>query len=131
MLIAARALQGVGGALLVPGSLSIIEASFAPGRPGRAIGTWTGLGGVATAIGPLVGGWLVTAVSWRLIFLLNLPLAVLVVAWPAAMCPTPGTPRPPAGIDWQRASLVVLGLPPPTYALIEGPSPGVIRRPSC
>ena len=82
VLIAARALQGVGGALLVPGSLAIIESSFSPDDRGRAIGMWSALGGVATAIGPLAGGWLVTAVSWRLIFVLNVPLAVAVVVAP-------------------------------------------------
>ncbi|MDQ1367279.1 MAG: hypothetical protein QOE57_3321, partial [Acidimicrobiaceae bacterium] len=79
MLIAARALQGIGGALLVPGSLALIEASFAVSDRGRAIGAWSGLGGITAAIGPFIGGWLVSAVSWRLIFLLNLPLAVVVL----------------------------------------------------
>ena len=69
MLIAARAFQGVGAALLTPGSLAIIEASFDYGSRGSAVGAWSGLGGVATAIGPLLGGWLVSSVSWRLIFL--------------------------------------------------------------
>ena len=80
MLIAARALQGVGAALLTPGSLAILQASFQPDDRGEAIGAWSGLGGVATAIGPFLGGWLVEAVSWRLIFVINLPLAVVVVA---------------------------------------------------
>src|SRR5680860_1264700 len=79
LLVAARVLQGVGGALLTPGSLAIIQASFAPDDRGRAIGSWSALGGVATAAGPFFGGWLVDAVSWRWIFLLNLPLAVVVV----------------------------------------------------
>src|SRR5262249_49939096 len=78
-LIAARALQGVGSALLMPGRPAIIEASFGPDAPGRAIGAWSGLGGVASAVGPFLGGWLVQAVSWRLIFAINLPLAALVV----------------------------------------------------
>src|SRR4029077_7891922 len=73
-LIGARLLQGVGGALLTPGSLAMIEASFKPGDRARAIGAWSGLGGVAAAIGPLLGGYLVGAVSWRAIFLINLPL---------------------------------------------------------
>jgi len=89
VLIAARLLQGAGGALLVPGSLALIEATFAPDDRGRAIGAWTGLGGVASAIGPLVGGWLVAAVSWRLIFVINLPVA-LVVLVAAATYPTRG-----------------------------------------
>src|SRR5437764_1512603 len=79
LLIGARALQGIGGALLTPGSLAIIEASFRPDDRSAAIGAWSGLGGVAVAIGPFLGGWLVDAVSWRLIFLINLPLAALVV----------------------------------------------------
>jgi MFS family permease len=78
-LIAARALQGVGGALLTPGSLAIIEASFRREDRGPAIGAWSGLGGVTAAIGPLLGGWLVQAASWRFIFLINLPLAAVVV----------------------------------------------------
>ena len=72
-LIAARALQGVGGALLTPGSLAIIQASFSSDDRSRAIGAWSGLGGVAAAIGPFLGGWLISAVSWRLIFFINLP----------------------------------------------------------
>ncbi len=79
LLIAARALQGIGGALLVPGSLAIIQASFHPQDRARAIGAWSGLGGVATAIGPFLGGWLIGSVSWRWIFLINAPLAVIVV----------------------------------------------------
>ncbi len=78
VLIAGRALQGVGGALLMPGSLAILQASFVPDDRARAIGAWSGLGGVATAIGPFAGGFLISAVSWRLIFLINLPLAVVV-----------------------------------------------------
>ena len=80
VLIAARALQGVGGALLTPGSLAILQASFAADDRSAAIGAWSGLGGVATAIGPFLGGWLIGAVSWRLVFFINLPLAVLVLA---------------------------------------------------
>ena len=74
--IAARALQGVGGALLVPGSLAIIAATFHPDDRGRAIGAWSGLAGVASSIGPFLGGWLIDAVRWRLVFLINVPLAV-------------------------------------------------------
>src|SRR5215210_2777737 len=74
MLIVARLLQGVGGALLTPGSLAMLEATFRPGDRARAIGAWSGLGGVAAALGPLLGGWLVEAVSWRAIFLINIPL---------------------------------------------------------
>ena len=79
MLIFARLLQGVGGALLTPGSLAMIESSFRPGDRARAIGAWSGLGGVAAALGPLLGGYLVDAVSWRAIFLINLPLGIFVI----------------------------------------------------
>src|SRR3954452_24831909 len=77
-LIAARALQGVAGALLVPGSLAILSASFHPDDRGRAVGAWSGLAGVWTAIGPFVGGWMV-GVSWRLVFLTNLPLVAATI----------------------------------------------------
>jgi len=123
VLIGARALQGMGGALLVPGSLSIIEASFIPDDRGRAIGAWSGLGGVATAVGPLVGGWLITAVSWRLIFLMNLPMAVLVLA-ASRHIPESRDPTASRKVDWLGASLIAVGLAATTYALIEGPSPG-------
>ena len=109
MLIAARALQGVGGALLVPGSLAIIESSFAPCDRGRAIGAWSGLGGIAAAIGPFIGGWLVSAVSWRLIFLLNLPLAVVVLA-ASRHVPESTDPQAVRQIDVAGAGLVVIGL---------------------
>ncbi|MGH3242016.1 MAG: MFS transporter, partial [Spirillospora sp.] len=79
MLIASRALQGVGGALLTPGSLAIIQASFAADDRPRAVGAWSGFSGVAGAVGPFAGGWLVEAAGWRWVFLLNVPLAVVVV----------------------------------------------------
>ncbi|HEV7534700.1 MAG TPA: MFS transporter, partial [Acidimicrobiia bacterium] len=81
-LIAARALQGVAGALLVPASLSIISAGFDPADRGRAIGAWSGLAAVAGAAGPLLGGWLIDAANWRFIFLLNVPVAAT-AAWMA------------------------------------------------
>ncbi len=82
-LIAARALQGVAAALLVPASLAIISASFHPDDRGRAIGTWSGLAGVATAVGPFLGGWLIDSFSWRLVFLINPPIVVAtaLIAW--------------------------------------------------
>ena len=83
MLIAARALQGVGGALLAPGSARAHRGVVpTPRIAGRAIGAWSGLGGIAGALGPLVGGWLIAAASWRFIFLINLPLAAVVI-WAA------------------------------------------------
>ena len=78
-LIAARLLQGAGAALLTPGSLSLLQSSFHPDERAKAIGVWSGLSGVSTALGPLLGGWLIDALSWRWIFFLNVPLAVLVV----------------------------------------------------
>ena len=121
-LIAARALQGVGGALLTPGSLAIIESSFAPEDRGRAIGMWSGLGGIATAIGPFAGGWLVSSVSWRLIFLLNLPLAG-VVLWATRHVPESADPDADRHVDTIGAVLAVIGLASVTYALIQGPLP--------
>ncbi|WP_261992189.1 MFS transporter, partial [Streptomyces sp. MS191] len=79
VLIAARALQGVGGALLTPGSLALIQASFHPDDRARAVGLWSGFGGVGAAVGPFVGGWLVDGPGWRWVFLLNVPLAALCV----------------------------------------------------
>src|ERR1700722_20229763 len=79
VLIGARVLQGVGGALLTPGSLAIIQATFAADDRPRAVGAWSGLGGVASAVGPVLGGWLVQVAGWRWVFLLNLPLAVAVL----------------------------------------------------
>ncbi len=128
LLIAARALQGVGGALLTPGSLAIIEATFRPEDRGRAIGAWSGLGGVATAVGPLAGGWLISAVSWRLIFLLNVPLAVIVLL-AASHVPESKDPTLAGGLDVAGAVLGVIGLAAGTYALIEArgaSSPAVI-----
>ena len=124
VLIAARALQGVGAALLTPGSLAILEASFAPGDRGKAIGAWSGLSGVAVAIGPFVGGWLVEAASWRLIFAINLPVAVVVVLVTRRHVPESHDPDATGQIDIAGAVLVTLGLVGLTYGLIEGPTRG-------
>ena len=118
-LIAARMLQGVGGALLTPGSLAIIEASFRPADGARAIGAWSGLGGVATAFGPLLGGWLIGAISWRAIFVINLPIGIF-VAWAARRhVPESSDPMATGRIDVRGAVLAALGLAGTTYALIE------------
>src|SRR5690348_16095007 len=123
VLIAARALQGVGGALLTPGSLAILQASFAEDDRMAAIGAWSGLGGVATAIGPFVGGWLISAVSWRLVFFINLPLAAVVVAIAARHVPESRDAN--AGrVDAPGAAAITAGLIGLTYGLIEGPSRG-------
>jgi MFS family permease len=119
MLVAARALQGVGGAFLTPGSLAIIQASFASRDRARAVGAWSGLAGVAAAIGPFIGGWLIGAGSWRLIFLINLPLAA-VVAMASRHVPETRNPSSVGGIDVAGAGLITAGLAGVTWALIEG-----------
>ena len=118
MLIAARALQGVGGALLTPGSLAMISASFVPERSGRAIGAWSGFGGIATAIGPFLGGYLVEGPGWRWIFLINLPLAALVVLIARRHVPESLDPGAVAELDLLGAGLGAIGLGGLTYALI-------------
>jgi EmrB/QacA subfamily drug resistance transporter len=108
-LILARSIQGVGAALLVPGSLSIISASFDEQSRGQAIGTWSGFTAITTAVGPLLGGWLVQHASWRWIFFINLPLAAAVIAismWRIPESRSASTRR----LDWVGAILVTLGL---------------------
>jgi len=124
MLIGARLLQGIGGALLTPGSLAMIESSFRPGDRARAIGAWSGLGGVAAALGPLLGGYLVDAVSWRAIFLINLPLGIFVMAMAPRHVPETRDPTATGRLDAVGAILVGLGLAGTTYALIEAPGDG-------
>jgi EmrB/QacA subfamily drug resistance transporter len=123
VLIIARILQGVGGALLVPQSLAIVSAAFHPDDRGAAIGAWSGLAGVSTAIGPFVGGYLVDTFSWRWAFVLNVPLAV--ITWWLAR-PIPETLDADASpkLDVPGAATVTLGLTGLVYALIEGPAKG-------
>ncbi|WP_046496350.1 MFS transporter [Streptomyces odonnellii] len=118
VLITARALQGIGGALLVPGSLAIIQASFHPDDRARAVGLWSGLGGVGAAIGPFVGGWLVDGPGWRWVFLLNVPLAA--ICTPVALRHVPETRAPGAHgrFDVLGAVLGAVALALITYALI-------------
>ena len=123
-LIVARAVQGIGAALLTPGSLAIIEASFAPSDRGRAIGAWSGLSGVGAAIGPFLGGWLIQAVSWRLIFLINLPIAALVVAVGLRHVPESRDPGATGRVDVTGGVLVTGGLVGLTYGLIQAPGAG-------
>lgn len=124
VLIAARALQGVGGALLTPGSLAIIESAFVSEDRSAAIGAWSGLGGVATAAGPLLGGYLVQAVSWRLAFLINPPIAAF-VAWVATRhVPESRGPNFAHHIDVRGAALAALGLGLVVLALTQGPRDG-------
>jgi EmrB/QacA subfamily drug resistance transporter len=116
VLVAARALQGIGGALLTPGSLAIISASIDPADRGRAIGIWAGLSGVTTAIGPLVGGWLVDTVGWRWVFWINIPLAVAVVV--IALRHVPETKGEQSRLDFGGAGLSLAGLAFLTYGLV-------------
>ncbi|GAA2855447.1 MFS transporter [Streptosporangium fragile] len=118
-LVAARALQGVGGALLTPGSLAIIQASFDPEDRPRAIGAWSGLGGVAAAVGPLLGGWLVETAGWRWVFLINLPLAALVVAVAVRHVPESRNGEADGRFDVLGAVLAALALAGITYGLID------------
>jgi EmrB/QacA subfamily drug resistance transporter len=122
ILIGARVLQGVGGALLTPGSLAIIQASFAPEDRSRAVGAWSGLGGVAGAAGPLLGGYLVQAGGWRWVFFLNLPLAVAVLAVTIRHVPETRDTTATGKFDIAGSALAALALAGITYALIEAPA---------
>ncbi|MER6951070.1 MFS transporter [Nonomuraea sp. NPDC000554] len=118
-LIAARALQGVGGALLTPGSLAIIQASFVRDDRPRAVGAWSGLGGVASALGPLLGGWLVETAGWRWAFLLNLPFAAMVVLVTIKHVPESRDEQAVGRFDVLGSVLAALALAGITYGLIE------------
>ena len=124
-LVAARAVQGVGGALLVPGSLALLAASFDPDDRGAAVGAWSGLSGVATALGPFLGGWLVDAVSWRLVFLINLPLAAVAVAVTLRHVPESRDPEAAHRPDLLGALAATVGLAGVVFALIEWSAEGV------
>lgn len=124
-LVAARVLQGIGGAVLTPGSLAIIQASFVADDRGRAIGSWAGIGALAGAIGPFVGGFLIDSIGWRSIFLLNLPLAALVIAIAMRHVPESRDPASPRRLDFIGAVTGGLGLGGVTYALIEAGDRGV------
>jgi EmrB/QacA subfamily drug resistance transporter len=124
MLVLARIAQGVGGALLTPGSLAILEASFRREDRSRAIGAWSGLSGVASALGPFLGGWLVDAASWRWIFLINLPLAAFVVVVAARHVPESLDPDAPRHVDWLGALLIALALGGLSWGLIAAGDDG-------
>jgi MFS family permease len=128
MLIAGRAVQGVGAAFLVPGSLAIISAAFDEAERGRAIGTWSGFSAITTAIGPVSGGWLVEHVSWRAVFFLNLPFAAIALALSLRFIEESRDPSRSAGIDWTGAALAVAGLGGVIFALLEWPA---LRRWRC
>jgi EmrB/QacA subfamily drug resistance transporter len=123
-LIAARIFQGVGGALLAPASLAILQASFQPSDRARAIGAWSGLGGLAAAAGPLIGGYLIAAGSWRYVFYINIPVAVCVLAVAARHVPETRDPSAGGRVDAAGAALAVVFLAGLTYGLIEEPALG-------
>ena len=120
VLIVARAIQGAGAALLVPGSLALISATFHPDDRGRAVGAWSGLAGVSGAIGPFIGGWLIDAVSWRLIFFINLPLAAACFVITQRFVPE-SRDEDETGVrpDFSGAAAASIGLAAMAYGLIE------------
>jgi EmrB/QacA subfamily drug resistance transporter len=118
-LIAARALQGAGGALLVPGSLALISVSYPPDERGRAIGTWAGFTSITAAIGPVLGGWLTQHASWRWVFFINLPVALAVLALILWRVPECRSGTGPSRLDWLGAVAATASLGGIVYAFIE------------
>src|SRR5438874_2204160 len=117
-LIVARAVQGFGAALLVPGSLAIISSSFREEDRGRAIGTWSGFSAITAAIGPVIGGWAIEHFSWRAVFFINIPIAVVVIVicyWRVPESSGNGK----GGLDWSGATLITIGLGALVYGLVE------------
>jgi EmrB/QacA subfamily drug resistance transporter len=125
-LIFARAVQGIGGALLVPGSLALISASFPENERGKAIGTWSGYTAITAAIGPVIGGFLIEHVSWRLAFLINVPIALLILFLTFRYVPESRDQHLPGrgGLDWAGAALASIGLGCLIYGLIESSNKG-------
>jgi EmrB/QacA subfamily drug resistance transporter len=117
-LILARGIQGMGGALLIPGSLAIIGASFPSEQRGRAIGLWSGFTAITSAAGPVLGGWLIETLSWRWVFLINLPLAAIVIAISLQHVPESQDPEA-SKLDWLGATLAIAGLGSLVYGLLE------------
>jgi EmrB/QacA subfamily drug resistance transporter len=124
VLIVGRALQGIGAAFLVPGSLAIISATFDDADRGQAIGTWSGFSAITAAIGPVTGGWLIEHVSWRAAFFLNVPLAAIVLALSLRFMEESRDPSRTARIDWSGAALAVAGLGGVVFGLLEWPPLG-------
>ena len=128
-LIIARGLQGIGAALLVPGSLAIISASYTENERGRAIGTWSAFTAITAAIGPVLGGWLVENASWRWVFFINLPIAILVIVISLWQVPESRNEEARKSLDWPGAALATFGLGAITYALINGSATAQGREP--
>jgi EmrB/QacA subfamily drug resistance transporter len=126
-LILARLLQGVAAALLLPASLAIISSTFTHEERGAAIGAWSGLGGIAGAIGPFLGGWLISAVSWRAVFFINVPLAAIAVALALRHVPETSDADADHRVDFAGGAALAIGLGGAVYALIEGPPSGWAR----
>ncbi len=124
-LILARAVQGIGGALLVPGSLAIISSAFNDAQRGKAIGTWSGFTSVTSVIGPVIGGWLVQYATWRWVFFLNVPLAIVVLIIVFWRVPESRDESSKKGLDWLGALLVTVGLAGIVAGLIESSSLGL------
>src|SRR5581483_4462942 len=127
LLIAARAAQGIGGALLVPGSLAIISAAFDDERRGRAIGTWSGFTGITAAVGPVLGGWLVQYASWRWVFFINVPLALVVLLILYWRVPESRDEEMTDTLDLWGALLAVIGLGGVVYGLTEANNRGLVQ----
>lgn len=126
-LIAARAVQGFGAALLVPGSLAIISSSFSEQERGRAIGVWSAFSAITTGIGPVLGGWLIEHVSWRAVFFINVPIAFVVVLISLRHIDE-NSSRENTRVDWLGATLAALGLGALVYGLIESSQVGFSDR---
>src|SRR5258706_4638 len=120
-----RRARGVGRALLTPGSLAIISAYFAPAQRGKAIGTWSGFTTLTSALGPVLGGWLIQAASWRWIFFLNVPLAAMTLAIVALHVPESRDEQEQGPLDWREAVLARAGLGAIVYALISAGTAGL------
>src|SRR5882672_2833444 len=123
-LVGARALQGIAGALLVPGSLAIVAATFEGAERGKAVGTWTAWTGIATVIGPAGGGALIALLSWRAIFWVNLPLVALTAVIALRVVEESSDPDAFRGVDRLGIALSAAGLGGPVFALIEQPTHG-------
>jgi EmrB/QacA subfamily drug resistance transporter len=124
ILVIARVLQGIGGALLTPGALAILEASFVPEDRAKAIGAWSGLGGIGGALGPFIGGWIVEVASWRYIFLINVPLAAMVLLVTARHVPESRNPAAAQRLDVTGVLTGALGLAGLTYGFTAWPQDG-------